>query len=576
MSRVHPPPLLRRLAPVAPIALLGYVVLAFALTAPVWSDPTSSWPGTPGDPYKFIDFLAWIPHQLGGGHNPLFMQAIDYPRGVNLSWETPLPLAALLTWPVTASIGPIAAYNVWIVLALALDGWCTFLWIRRHTRSPLAAFIAGAVVEFGPFAFTHAYGHLNIISFFPVPLLLIAFEELAQSKVPRWRAALVIGALFAVQLYLAEEIVALTAVTLVIALFIASVVFRRQLQSHLRHATQVLCAALVVFLVLAAPMLLYQFLGPLRVTGAIHPFSTYVTDLANLVIPTNLTLVNAGSLTTSQVSLWTGERDAYVGLPLLALSVYAAVRWRKEPLVLIVASSTLIIEVLSFGSRLTIGGHVTFIRLPGVIFAHLPVLDNLLPGRFSLIACFGFALLLAITLDRTLFRQPLAAVAGSTLCVLSVVFLLPAHPLPAATTVVPPYFTAASGARALPPGTVALVGPYIDDGVFSPVVMLWQAESDFHFTLVDGDAIHIGADGQVSFFQESAFGTVFTSIQASGVTPRLTPQLEASLFAQIHDQRISRIIIGPMPNRPVALSFIAALLGAPGQDQLGVTIWSVG
>src|SRR5438552_808857 len=114
---------------------LGYLGLAFLTSAGVWAHPTSSWPGTPGDPYKFMDFLAWIPHQLGAGHNPLYMRAIDYPQGVNLAWETPVPLAAILMWPITATAGPVAAYNSWFALALALDGWCTFFWLRRHTRS---------------------------------------------------------------------------------------------------------------------------------------------------------------------------------------------------------------------------------------------------------------------------------------------------------------------------------------------------------------------------------------------------------------------------------------------------------
>src|ERR1700682_456541 len=39
--------------PVPALALAGYVAVAFVVTAPVWGHPTMTWPGLPGDVYKF-------------------------------------------------------------------------------------------------------------------------------------------------------------------------------------------------------------------------------------------------------------------------------------------------------------------------------------------------------------------------------------------------------------------------------------------------------------------------------------------------------------------------------------------
>ena len=47
------------------------LLIALALTAPVWADPTHMWIGDQGDPYKFLDFFGWIPHAISAGHNPL-------------------------------------------------------------------------------------------------------------------------------------------------------------------------------------------------------------------------------------------------------------------------------------------------------------------------------------------------------------------------------------------------------------------------------------------------------------------------------------------------------------------------
>lgn len=49
-----------------------------------------------GDPDAHIWFLAWLPHALARGRNPVFTDAIWAPAGMNLSWTTWVPLEALI------------------------------------------------------------------------------------------------------------------------------------------------------------------------------------------------------------------------------------------------------------------------------------------------------------------------------------------------------------------------------------------------------------------------------------------------------------------------------------------------
>lgn len=165
-------------------AFAAYLVAAIALTLPVWASPETKWPGGPGDPMAYMEFLGWFPFAISHGLNPLLDTYVNLPQGSNMMWDGTCPLAAITLWPVTALFGVILSYNVAIVGALALDGWCTFLWLRRHVRHPVAAWLGGLLMVLGPYASTRAYGHLVYLLFFSVPLLLIAIERVVADPGP--------------------------------------------------------------------------------------------------------------------------------------------------------------------------------------------------------------------------------------------------------------------------------------------------------------------------------------------------------------------------------------------------------
>jgi hypothetical protein len=68
--------------------------------------------GVSEDPPLMMWFLVWWPHAIGNRINPMLTSAIWAPPGVNLAWETALPLLSLIAAPITYSSGPIAALNV--------------------------------------------------------------------------------------------------------------------------------------------------------------------------------------------------------------------------------------------------------------------------------------------------------------------------------------------------------------------------------------------------------------------------------------------------------------------------------
>jgi hypothetical protein len=557
------------------LPLLGYVAIGFAFTIRAWPDPAHTWAGNTGDNFQFMNFLAWTPHAVGTLQNPLFMPLLNYPRGANLTWNTAMPLGAIVAWPVTALFGPVVSFNTVAVASIALDGWCTFLWLRRRVRSIVAAFIGGFLLALGPFIPAHLT-QLSLLSFWPVPLTFIVTERLigATRRSALWGSLL--GVLGAVQLYLDSELVALAAIAIAVALVIAAVLNPSAARARWRSVAIAVAAAIAVFSVLAAPFVLYQLNGPYPIRGPIQPPNTYVADLQNFVVATPATWLWPHQLTRNLTTSWTGvaEATAYIGVPLLLVAVYALARWWRERLVVTVALATALMLLLSLGPHLHIGGVDTGIRLPAVVLAHLPLLDKMLPVRFALIADFGLAVLLAITLERTLLRAPLRAWLGSALALLGAISTVSVVAVPASSAEIPQYFSRVGLARSLPRGTVALVGPYTDDGAATAVPMLWQAESDFRFALIGGLVITGDDQGHPEWVLSSPIRDAFHQIQAGGTLPQESPALRTTLLQTLHRSGVTTVILGPMPHRDLASSFVTWLAGHAPSETQGVLLWS--
>ena len=88
--------------------------------------------------------FAWTPWALTHGRSPLFSDVVFAPTGASLTWVTISPGPALAAWPITRAFGPLAAYNVLVLLAPPLAAWAAYLLCRRLTdrflrRSPRAS-----------------------------------------------------------------------------------------------------------------------------------------------------------------------------------------------------------------------------------------------------------------------------------------------------------------------------------------------------------------------------------------------------------------------------------------------------
>jgi hypothetical protein len=436
-------------------------------------------------------FLAWTPWALSHGESPWYTHHLLVPDGVNLTWNTLLPLPALLAWPVTATAGPLAAHTLLALLAFA--GSATAMWWaagRWATWGP-ARFAAGLLYGFSPYLVAQGTGHLNLSLVMLPPVVLRLLDDLLVRG--RTRAGWLLGLVALAQLLITEEVLASTFVLCVCAVVVLLVQHRPPLRTVLSRVPGLGLAAAVLTAGAAWP-LATQFFGERRVTEPVQDASPYAADLLGTVVPTIHQAVG-----TDATLDWGGndsENGSYLGVPLLVVLALLAWRHRAVPVVRFAAVLGLVAWVLSLGDRLHVGGTATDVPLPFALVAGLPVLENLAAVRFSLYVVLCASVVLAVGLDRLHADgalRPRLAVVPAVLCLVA---LLPAWPYDYVDARTPSYFTSSAVERVVE-GSVAATYPLPRFPETAP--MAWQAEADLRYRTLGGYVISPRPDGSGTF-----------------------------------------------------------------------------
>ena len=469
-----------RLGAAALALYFALAILFFGRTGSVYSSARQL--GLTGDPSFLMWALTWWPYAIRHSLNPFICKLVWAPEGFNLAWSGGMPLAALIAAPLTSVAGPIATYNVLAMAAPALAAWSAFVMCRRLDGSYAPALLGGYIFGFSPYVLGQlAGGHLNLLWILPAPLMVLivwrALEGSLGAKSFAALFALLIVIQFLCSIELAATLVMFGAVALILRWFSTDDSGR---ESMLRLVTPLAWAAAVSAVALS-PYLFYLFRsgGP---QGAINSPGGYSTDLLNLVVPTRT--LEAGLLPTFERVARSfpgnlGERDAYLGLPLLLVIIhYASTRWR-EPGARVLVGSLAIVLVCALGPRLRVGGWTGF-PLPWKLAMHLPIIKSALPSRFTSYAFLAASLIITQWLADgsrlKIWRMTVAALlALAFLPNLSVASWLSAPSLPA-------FFTQGGYTQALRPNETVVAIPYGIRGE----TMWWQAASGMFFRMAGG------------------------------------------------------------------------------------------
>jgi hypothetical protein len=510
-------------------------------------------------------------HALAHADNPLLSNHILYPFGANLMWNTSDVFPGLLFAPVTAIWGPVLSYNLLILLSpptTALTAYAAF----RRWASRLGAAAGGLLLGFSPFLTAHAAGHLHLVLLALLPLTLLLLDEVLVRQSWRWwLAGGMLGLVAVAQLLTSEELLAFEAAFAVLGVVVLALLHRHRVKEKLPYATRAGLTAASVFLVLGGYPLYVQFRGPRRVTETVHVGNIHGIDLLNTLLPVHQEF--RPDWTVDYVHRFNGlwpEMTGYLGLPLLVILIVLLItRWRM-PIVLFAAVMGTIALVLSFGPRLQVGGHKYPIPLPFTVLQKMPLMHQLLPGRFSIVVTLFVALGVAVAItefvrSRRRWVQGLGAVGVVLVALLWIPAALPVTAAPA-----PVYFTS-SAVKRIPQGSVALVLPYVGS-IYQQHAMVWQAEAGMRFRMPEGWAIvpgnHAGARSQT----RTTFGNL------TPATAHVADTVASRIREELTGWHVQTVIVGPYLNgdprkRQSAVQIVTQVVGRPPVEQGGVQVW---
>jgi hypothetical protein len=247
---------------------------------------TTSYIGKGVDPQLLMWLIAWWPHALSHGLNPLYTRAVWAPDGVNLAWSTCMPLVSLPAVPVVLAMGPVLAYNLACIVAVALAGWCAFILCRYLSEEYWAALAGGYAFGFSAYMLGQTAAHLDLILTFPIPLFALLVIRGFRADLA-WRP-LVTGLVFvlAAQFLLFVELFATMTMFAGIALIAMLAAGSSAEKTRAVNLLPTIALSYALALVVVSPFLYCMFaLG--HEPGAPHPPLLYSTDLLNLLIPTS-------------------------------------------------------------------------------------------------------------------------------------------------------------------------------------------------------------------------------------------------------------------------------------------------
>lgn len=573
---------------------------------------------TCGDTAQQVWFLGWVPFALSHGHSLFYTNWVLYPTGVNLSDNTAMTLLGILAAPVTVLAGPIAAYNLVLRAGFALSALAMFVVMRRLVRWWPAAFAAGLLYGFSPFMVGQGLSH-EFLVFAPIPPLAfgILIDVFGQRRMPAWRAGLFLGLLCAAQFLIATETFATMALFLMLASVLA--LCYRHGRARLGHALKAAAWAVGTCTVVVAYPLYVFLAGPRRIVGPPHAlWQLYFwhADLLGALLPSPLMRFAPASLLHVGAGLVhhnLQENGTYLGAPLVLIAACLAVAYRRRMVTAISGLLAVVSYALSLGTRIYVGNNATGLPGPFAALAHVPLVQDIEPARFSLFTAMFVAIVLGTGLDAVARPRRLAAPApagtarwvrpalASILGVVALLPLVPRWPYPPGPVATPRFFTTPAAQR-LPPGVVIVTLPFPERDINQAIV--WQAEASMRFRLVGGSPFFVPGPGRRTVNSSSVglrphgidrvFENALSPAHATAGKP-LQRWLVASVRNDLRHYDVHAIIIDPVaerrqqirqnygmplparleavPGLGLGVRYITAATGHPPQSVGGVLAW---
>ena len=562
-----------------PLALLNYLALAVLVLIQLWRDPNGRVLASNDDDHGvFLFFVAHGERVLFHGANPFFSDRLNAPVGVNMMANTSVLALSLPVAPVTHFLG--VGVSVVLLLTLGLFGTATaWYWVlsRHLVRSRVAAWIGGLWCGFAPAMVAHANGHVNFVSQFVVPFIVWQVLRLREpGRVVR--GGVVLGLLVVLQVFINEEILLFTALTLGVFVVAWAAMTRGPARAAAgRFGAALSVAAGTAGLLLAYP-LWFQFFGPGSYHGQPFPPEQYVTDLLSIGAYARQSLAGNGLLARA-LSVSATEDNTFFGLPMLVMLVIAMIMLWRSVAARAAAVAGLVLLIVSMGPWLRVAGYDTSIPLPFGLISHVPIIDLVSVTRFAMVSATVVGILLALAADRAgalPHRRKVAFWIGLA------VALVPVAPKPLPIVVadpVPP-FIADGMWRSYVPADRSLVPVPLPDVTTGRTAMRWVGLSGLEFTVPRGyfmGPANPPADNIGSWNAPRRYTSdLLWQVREYGFVPGLTAADRQQVVADLIYWRAAVVVLVPNSRNGAALQAVLTdAMGRPPQLVGGAQVWDV-
>ena len=345
------------------LILLGcYLVAGVAVSWPRARYLAGRLPATV-DQGSYVWSFWWVAHQIAHLGNPWSTRLMAAPVGMQLGFDTLMPLLGAVMAPVTAIFGPSATYNLLAIVIPGLLCYAAYRAARLWLASQLGAIAAGAFYGLATMLVWEDWYHINIAA--GALLLPVALEAAVRLKRrPRARQAVIVGLVIGASVLVNQESAFMVA--LVAALVLAGWLIR----DHTRANAALAGLAVAVALVVASPQLVAMIVQYSQGGVTVSPLeqarwdASFGTPLSALFAPSprlaDFGLTGLASLFSYQAPR---EGAPTYGVVLTALGLLGLiVGWRRRGTRLL-ALAWLGAALLALGPVLTIGRR-TFVPLP--------------------------------------------------------------------------------------------------------------------------------------------------------------------------------------------------------------------
>jgi hypothetical protein len=144
------------------------------------------------DVSSYVWDLWWVAHQVTHLGNPWFTGQMAAPVGIQLGFDTIMPLAGLLLAPITLAFGPSAAFTLLTIAVPGLACYVMYRAARLWLRSDAGAIAAGALFGLSTMLSIQDWIHVNLaVGTLFLPMTLEASVRLRRS--PGRRQAMILG-----------------------------------------------------------------------------------------------------------------------------------------------------------------------------------------------------------------------------------------------------------------------------------------------------------------------------------------------------------------------------------------------